>query len=391
MEKSNIVRLTLWHEFDGPGDTSVETLEEICRRFAQRENIQIALETMSLRELSERLKRTAQTGAAPDMALVPADMAAFAEAALLSEAPFADFEREIGTDILEAMAVGRKVYGVPVLTGNHLVMYVNKSVLAEAPASWDELERSAPVLAGQGIAPLGGDLAQSYWFMPFYMAFGGKLPGNGDDREAAMRQALDFVREKLARGTLVSLDGSTALLERFAAGKLAAMIGGEWVYNHLDRLLGDRLQVAALPAIEGMPAPALRSSIGLVYPNDSLHSPRRQAILAFTRYMLSEDIQLLWAEAAQRIPAGQAARKRLAAQSDPNRAAILGLLDGAVAVPNDPAMIGFWSAVERRLAVLRDEPAQALASAAQEQPDSCITEEKHRDPDTFIFNREAFE
>ncbi|MEW9701430.1 extracellular solute-binding protein [Paenibacillus sp. SI8] len=349
--------IVIWHEFDGPGDTSIEVLEEICELYTERYGVKVIPEVMSIHDLGRRLVDIANTGAGPHIAFVPADMLVFAEQAKYAEVPAEPFLDLVGQDSLASMTMNGKQLGIPILTGNHLVLYSNKDIYPVPPASWEEIARTASMLLDKGITPIGADLKQSYWFVPLLSAFGGWPMRDGkphlDNEE--MKQALAFVSDAFEQGIVASLDGSTALLDDFINGKLGAILCGEWIYTHLSRNLQDKLTVSKLPDIGGNPSISMTSSIGFVYPNGSLDSDAREQILSFTSFMLSEECQLKWVNRVQRIPANTRVQQDLLTKSSPNTQAILSLLPTSRPMPIHPAIITTWKAMSAGIEILQEQ------------------------------------
>lgn len=347
----NKKEIVLWHEFDGPGDTSIEVLEEICRLYTERFGIQVTPQVMHITELIAGLSRIKETGQGPHLAMVPADMSSYVEKGLYSEVPDGLFADVLTEATLSTMQMNGVQYGVPVLRGNHLVTYYNKEIYASAPTTWDVFEEAAEELTAQDIVPIGADLKEGYWFIPFLTAFGGWPVEAGQPNIVTpeMKQALQFIREKMDQGVLASLDGSTGLLEQFIGGKVGAIISGEWIYNHLDKHMKDKLAVCQLPVIEGRQSLSMSSSIGWVYPNQSLTSREREDILSFTRFMLSDECQSMWAVKVQRIPAHEEVLNRLAASTTPNKQNILSLLGNTRPMPTHPFMIHVWESMHAGL------------------------------------------
>jgi arabinogalactan oligomer/maltooligosaccharide transport system substrate-binding protein len=367
MEKKN-KEIVLWHEFDGPGDTSIEVLEGICKLYTERFGVQITPQVMNITELTARLNQIKDTHQGPHLAMVPADMSSYVENGLYSEVPGWQFEDALTEGALSTMQLDGVQYGIPVLRGNHLVLYYNPEIYASAPTTWDMFEEAAERLSAQGIIPIGADLQQGYWFIPFLAAFGGWPVQDGKPNIVTpeMRQALQFIRDKMDQGVIVSLDGSTGLLEQFIEGKIGAIICGEWIYNHLDKQMNNRLAVCQLPVIEGRQSLSMSSSIGLIYPNHSLTSEERENILSFTHFMLSDECQTMWTLGVQRIPAQEEVLNRLGASAMPNKKMILSLLDHARPMPTYPFMIQVWEALNTGLTELPlSNPEQALKKIEQ--------------------------
>lgn len=367
MEKKN-KEIVLWHEFDGPGDTSIEVLEGICKLYTERFGVQVTPQVMNITELTARLNRIKDTHQGPHLAMVPADMSSYVENGRYSEVPGGLLDDVLTEGTLLTMQMDGVQYGIPVLRGNHLVLYYNPEIYNSAPTTWDVFEEEAERLSAQGIVPIGADLQQGYWFIPFLTAFGGWPVQNGKPNviTAEMKQALQFIRDKIDQGVLVSLDGSTGLLEQFIDGKIGAIICGEWIYNHLDKHMNHRLAVCQLPVIEGRQSLSMTSSIGLIYPNHSLTSEEREDILSFTRFMLSDECQTMWTLDVQRIPAQEETLKRLTNIVAPNKKMILSLLDQARPMPTFPFMIHVWEALNAGLIELPlSNPEQALKKIEQ--------------------------
>lgn len=367
MEKKN-KEIVLWHEFDGPGDTSIEVLEGICKLYTERFGVQVTPQVMNITELTARLNRIKDTHQGPHLAMVPADMSSYVENGLYSEVPGGLLDNVLTEGTLSTMQMDGVQYGIPVLRGNHLVLYYNPEIYNSAPTTWDVFEEEAERLSAQGVVPIGADLQQGYWFIPFLTAFGGWPVQNGKPNiiTAEMKQALQFIRDKMDQGVLVSLDGSTGLLEQFIDGKIGAIICGEWIYNHLDKHMNHRLAVCQLPVIEGRQSLSMSSSIGLIYPNHSLTSEEREDILSFTRFMLSDECQTMWTLDVQRIPAQEGTLKRLTDIVAPNKKMILSLLDQARPMPTFPFMIHVWEALNAGLIELPlSNPEQALKKIEQ--------------------------
>ncbi|MEW9698944.1 extracellular solute-binding protein [Paenibacillus sp. SI8] len=349
--------IILWHEFDGPGDTSIGVLEDICRMYSERNGIRVVPEVMGIQELGRRIGEVAGTNLAPHVAFVPADMASYYVQGQYSQVPSDFSEGLLDNEALATMQVRGLQYGLPALLGNHLVLYYNKEIYGEAPQSWEQVAAMLPELQAKQIIPVGADLEQSYWFIPFLTAFGGwpMKDGRPDLIHDAMKQALQFVHTQLEEGHIVSLNGSRDLLEHFISGQVGAIICGEWNFNYLTQHMQGKLGIGRLPSIGGNDSIPMSSSIGMIFPNRALESELKDELRSFARFMLSEECQLKWVNEVQRIPANRAVLQYLAANSSPNWVEILSLLQESRPMPIDPLMIHNWVAMEHGLRVLLEE------------------------------------
>ncbi|WP_053377220.1 sugar ABC transporter substrate-binding protein [Paenibacillus sp. FJAT-27812] len=349
-----MTELVIWHEFDGQGDTSIEVLEQLCEKFEEQHGVHIRLESMSITELGERIKHIHRTGEGPHMAIVPSDMASYKESALLSAVPLAWYEGIIGEHVLQSMLVDGYQAGLPILTGNHLALYYNRGLYKNPPLDWQEWSERSAELNDKGITPVGIDIKQSYSFIPLLTAFGGWPMHNNKPSLGTpeMEAAIAYVHNQREKGVLKSFDGATELLEQFLAGQISAIITGEWIYNYLQREMGDELGVAHLPAIAGKASFSMSSSIGLIFPNDSINTSLGDDIRKFAAFLLEDESQLAWAERAQRIPVRTGAMEKLQATADPNRQNLIAMANASRPIPVSPFMIAAWVGMEAGLAEL---------------------------------------
>jgi arabinogalactan oligomer / maltooligosaccharide transport system substrate-binding protein len=361
----------IWHEFDGPGDTSKSVLDEICADYTERLGVKVTPEVMNIEELIDRLKSVKKSGVGPHMAFTPSDMAGMAEVALYSQTPSGLFRDKLSEASLSTMRMNGAQYGVPILLGNHLVMFFNRDIFPEAPQTWEQLEQAVQRLSQRSVVPIGADLRHPYWFIPFLTAFGG-WPIQGAEPNlgtAEMRRALSFVRTGLQTGVIASFDGSTSLLDKFFAGGIGAIICGEWIFNYVDQHMKEKLGVGGLPAIRGVRPVPMTSSVGLVFPNRALESEYRDDLLAFAEYMLSDECQRKWAQQVHRLPASEAILNDVMSTSSANKREIVAQLRNCRPIPVHAKMSSIWEAMKAGLDVLVNRggtPEEALSCMVQQ-------------------------
>lgn len=356
--------LTLWHDLEHDGDTSVHVVEKLCSDFSARANCDVVAESMSMFQLQDRLSHVHSTDEVPDMALVPADMVSLRTYAQLSVIP-PHLQAMIGADLADSMRTAGQVYGVPLLRGNHLVMFYNRDLLPSAPTTWEALAACRPDLAARGCVPIAADLLDPYWFIPFLTGHGGwVLDGTEPDLNTqACRQSLAFLSEQVEAGVLVRHDAVDEMLDQFVAGHAAAIMAGEWVANYLIQKMGSSLAVGPMPTIAGRAMQSMSSSVGLIYPKQSLTGRNGDLVAAFTAFVLGDESQAQWATSVQRLPAKAGIEIDRDALGETSLA-IMDLVDACRPIPLAEVMLDVWFAMRlglERLLARRCGPAEAAS------------------------------
>ncbi|MCX8130254.1 MAG: extracellular solute-binding protein [Clostridia bacterium] len=322
----NEKEIVIWHEFDGPGDLSKNVLEEICNDFSNKYGVSIKPEVMSLKEMVERIDSIYITGEGPHMAFVPSDLSLLGKNALCSDVPGKLYKGIIPEKMLQTMNMNGRQFGLPVLGGNHLIMYYNKDILGKAPESWEELEEISGELLSEGFIPASTDVNQSYWLLPILSACG-TWPVVDNDSEkldySKVKTAFSYIDYLMSKGVISSFNASYEMLDKFHSGDIAAIVNGEWVYDFISGNLGEKLGVCAIPSIKGMNSTPVTSSIGLMFPNNSLESDLRDYLLEFASLMISEECQIRWANGVNRIPLVPSALDKVEKTSTYNRKVVL--------------------------------------------------------------------
>lgn len=341
--------IKLWHDFnDQDGETSGRVVEELCDRFSATTGCRMVVEALDMAELQDRLSSARSPGSMADMALIPSDMVSLYNAAKLSPLD-RETQTSLGSALQPDMSIDGKVYGVPILRGNHLVVFTNRDCFPPPiPTTWEHYEDARARLARIGAKPLGTQIREAFWFYPFLAAAGGSLldsTGSPALGGIECRNALQMMLGAVLDGTLAGYTSVKSMLNDFIAGKLGAIVCGEWLTDHLVHQLGERLTVAPLPLVDGQPMVSLTSTLGVVYPNESLSGPHREHLLDFTRFLLGLAAQELWITMVGRWPVNREAIARNIDSMNPASRTVIELCDRAVPMPINARMFDIWTAV----------------------------------------------
>lgn len=285
---------------------------ELLESFTKVSDVELKVIWLDQADLKSRLVNIGQLEHVPEIIISPSDNIGMSEYGQFSQIPDKLLSKELIPASLTAVTSGSKVYGVPIIHGNHLLFYYNKAIAPEPAQNWQEL------LAQQSNLPQSTELItwsfmEMYWFIPFITAFGGEPLVNDQpnlDTEP-VRQALNFVWQ-LARNNVVDVDCSyDCSVQKFIEGKAAYTINGVWAYNTMKTALGSNLGIAQLPAINGKPMLSYSSSIVASFPKQSLTGSKDKEIEKFIKYIQSVEFQqLIWSN-IQELPAIESAYEQI--------------------------------------------------------------------------------
>lgn len=348
--------IVFWHNQTGP---QAEFIGKVVREFNAKHSARIRAETGL--ELESTLITQLDGKMAPDILLLPSDLLGLHKEFQLSEIPPAWKSQEIEEDAYEAGTVKGKLFGVPVLGGNHLLLYFNRKFVSNPAHTWSELRQQALELRKKGVHPIGWAYSEPYYFLPFLAAFGGS-PVDGTRitlNTSEMKEALDAYRS-LSEGGLVpsncSFECSTT---RFYQGKYAYAINGDWALMEARKKLGENLGTTALPSLYNRPINPFRAFQLLVFPKLSLSGPVSKIAPQFVRYLQSEEIQTRWLTEASRVPVRKTIGVKMKTSQEQLRFYRL--------VPNTAVTLYAWTAMKKGLQQLRPETKDTRAIAAYMQ------------------------
>ncbi|MBW6410643.1 sugar ABC transporter substrate-binding protein [Clostridium weizhouense] len=348
--------IIIWHEFDGIADTTLSLLEDITKEMSKKTGFNFKLHMTNIVEFIEGLSNIYKTHNGPHMAFIPSDITVFAEQGLFSEVNTSIFDGYADKKIYETMSYKGKQYGVPILGGNHAVIYYNKELMEEIPKDFDDLIRMKDDFIEKKIAPIAIDMSVPYWFIPFFTAFGGwPMNENLELDPKALKDTFLFLRELLKEGVIVNYRATDVMLDKFIEGKVACMMNGEWIYNYMLQKCNEKLGVFLIPNINGKKAKVTTSTIGWVFPCDSLKSEYKEPIMEFVKYMMSDECQLRLLNEVHRIPVNKKVIEEANKKATETTKNILSQLKFNETIPVDLKMRKVWDDLEFGLKMLGNE------------------------------------
>jgi arabinogalactan oligomer / maltooligosaccharide transport system substrate-binding protein len=369
--------LVIWGD-----ENRVAALEPFAEQFGEENGVTVALQEVAVDELADQFQRAGPAGEGPDIAVVPHDaIGRLVDGGTISpvDIPNADDFEEVAID---AFTFQGQTYGLPYATEN-VALVRNTDLVPEAPATWEDLERTALELQESGDVELGlalqADPADPFHNYPLYSSFGARVFGVDEegtyqadqveiDSDAGLAAA-DAFAGWVESGLINPSTTYDVMIETFGAGDAAFAITGPWAVTNTDppgfaEQDGLNFEVTPIPPTEGGDTHPFVGVQGFVVSSFSENALLAQTFA--TDFMATEEAQLALFEAGGRPPALTSALEQVA--DDP---IIAGFADAAAdghPTPAIPEMGSAWTPWTDAYELIYDgqDPRQAFTNAAEQ-------------------------
>jgi arabinogalactan oligomer / maltooligosaccharide transport system substrate-binding protein len=241
------------------------------------------------------------------------------------------------------------IWGVP-FNAKTLAFFYNKSLVLDAPETWQDVLDISEELAADGITGLG---FQNGFFHSagFLYALGGSLmdeEGNatfgpeGEGREAMeaylqLHQDIYALSQDPASGVII--DGASPL-PQFQTGEVAMVYDGIWNLSQFESDLGDDLGVVVMPALDNGAVPAMFAQTTGVYANANLADDEAKvaALVQFAKFVTSAEGQQIGLDLAGWLPVNP----NVTIDDSPNLQVFADQFALGTPFPNRAELAAFW-------------------------------------------------
>ncbi|MDQ3233116.1 MAG: extracellular solute-binding protein [Pseudobdellovibrionaceae bacterium] len=311
------VKINFWEQ--SPPETGAEIDKWIAVFQKSNPNIQVIRQHYENEELRTKFLRSSVTGDGADIVSGPNDIAGvFATAGVIQPVDGMFKADMFQSKSLEMARIDGKTWGLPLNEGNHLILYYNKDLVKNPPATTKDLIDQAKAFTNEKQNKYGLAFFQSepFWFVSFLHGFGGSpLQVNGKDVKVTidtpeMQKALQFLVDLKDKEKILpkecNVDCAKSL---FLSGNALFHISGDWELSTYAEKLGDKLGIAPLPVITETGKPMAPMLGGLfLYVNASTKGKELDATRKFLQYLSSKQVQQRVATKLNKIPATIEAR-----------------------------------------------------------------------------------
>ncbi|WP_245905433.1 sugar ABC transporter substrate-binding protein [Photobacterium lipolyticum] len=357
--------ITIWYSHQ-----SESFIEGLVSRFEQETATRVSLVQFEPEKIKAEIILGAQYGGVPDLIFVPSDFLGLYRQMQLEPIPEQWLSTELAQDARETALVDGSYWGVPIIQGNHLMLFYNKQYVANPATSWKSIRTSVTQFQQLHLMPVGWNYSDMYYLVPFLSAFNGR-PIYGDLislNTPAMVQALNFYHQ-LAQDNVV--DGNcdyNCSQKLFIKGETAYAINGDWAYQDLKRELGDNLGVTLLPTVEGKVMHPMKSTFVFAIPEKSRDgSNKKEHIRHFLKFVQRKDNQEWVYQSHRLLPVDQKLFNQVVKQATGDELVILKQLQLAEQMPSLTAMAIAWQAMKKGYLRFKDGLSAEEAAAYMQQ------------------------
>jgi len=222
-----------------------------------------------------------------------------------------------------SIVMGGKTWGLPISSGNHLMLLYNKDMVKTPPKNTDELISMGKTLTTGGTYGLVWNETEPFWMVPWLGGFGGAVfaaDGRTPSLDTpAMVSTLQFLYDLKEKDGIAPKEADYATADTlFKEGKAAMIINGDWSLGDYRKLMGDKLGVAPIPMVTSTkkwPAPYTSGKYFMV--PKSVSGDKLKAVVAFMKFATSYENQIDLVKTLTRLPGLRKALADELVTSDP--------------------------------------------------------------------------
>ncbi|ELV7507437.1 sugar ABC transporter substrate-binding protein [Aeromonas veronii] len=337
--------LELWHS-----QQAGYVIDDVIARFNQEGNHRVRVTQIEPGKIKADLLLAAQARGLPDLMLIPSDFIGLYRQMTLAPLPAEWFSPALMASALRYVTLDRQRWGMPMMQGNHLMLFYNKALVSTPVTQWQQLTAITPALKAKGVYPVSWPYHDMYYFAAFLHTFGGSPVTEGRITldSPAMVQALEAYRTVASEQWVDPECDYDIALARFNEGKSAYLINGDWAFNDLVKNMGDKLGVALLPRWQSHPMHSMSGAYVMGASRWAMDDEDRKPVIkALMAFIQRQDIQQFIYHQGALLPVNQPAFTAISRRPAPQEKVLLEQFTLSTPMPSDSAMSIAWQAMEK--------------------------------------------
>ena len=370
------VTLVFWTK-EGEADGGFQYVQSLTDAFtAENPLVTFELVNKDVETLREDFQTSSLAGSPPDLLWTVNDHAGPFVAADLIQPVDSLFDM---SKFVPSVVQDGKTWGVPISSGNHLMLLYNKDLVPTPPVNTDEMISMGETLTTGDQYGLVYNQTEPFWLVPWLGGFGGSVfAADGVTptlNTPEMVKTLQFLYDIKYTTPIIPVESDYDTADSlFKEGKSGMIINGDWSLSGYQEVYGDKLGVTSIPQIvgAGWPAP-YTSGAYFMLPKD-LSGAKLDAVVKFINFVTSEANELKQLDELKRLPSLLSVLNNEKITTDPILKGSAEQMSRGVPQPSSLEMRCNWDAMKpEMLAVLSDTktPEQAAADM-QSAAEACV-------------------
>ncbi|MEJ6498545.1 sugar ABC transporter substrate-binding protein [Pseudoalteromonas lipolytica] len=325
-----------------------EHFNELLSALAEQSGLTVNSVLVDQKALKVRLVQNTSTSTSTDVVIVPADHLGLDKYANYSVIPDSLIADTTDKRTLETAKLNNTLLGIPIIQGNHLLLFYNKQFVKEPIENWQDIYRIQSSLP-EKVKLVTWSFMEMYWFIPFLSAFNGDLivDNHVQLNTPAMQSALKFVWDLNKQNLVDRQCDYTCSNNAFKAQQAAFTIDGAWALKTYEEALGDNLSVQQLPKLNGEYMQPYYSTFVLAFPNDGLNGVNKDNLIKFAKLVQAEKFQTMIWQKLQDIPVNTEVLNSLKSQQGTELATLIEAMQFTKAMPSTVSMIIVWEVLNK--------------------------------------------
>jgi arabinogalactan oligomer/maltooligosaccharide transport system substrate-binding protein len=345
------VSITMWTQ-EGESDGAMQFILDNADAFmAMHPEITIEVVQKDTEALREDFQTASLAGSAPQLLWTVSDHAGPFTAANLIQPVDGLYD---ASKFVESVVMDGKTWGVPIFSGNHLMLLYNKDIVKTVPKTFDELIAFGQQFTDGENYGLVYNVTEPFWLVPFLGGYGGSVfaaDGVTPNLDTpAMIKTLQFMSDLKFKYGITPAESDYGTMDTlFKEGHAAFIINGDWSLADYQAVLGDKLGVAEMPKLPGGDLPRPYTSGKYFMVAKDVSGAELDAVKMFIDYMISDKVLLEGSALLNRLPASLSALKDPQITGNPLLKGSAAQLATGVPMPTVVEMRANWDAMKPEL------------------------------------------
>lgn len=345
-EEKQSPSITIWYY-----KQNLEPLfDQTFKRLSTELGVTINYSFLATHDLKTSLIKSSLQGQGPDLVLAPSDFIAERDIVKFSEVDPKLFPKMKNNLALSTVKVSNKIFGVPMVVGNHLVMYYNKNLVSKPMSSWEEFIQYSQQSQNPDKGIIGWNFGEMYWFIAFSTLFDDEvfLPNQKINLNTkGVQDTLTLLKLLVDNQVIKTECGFPCGYADFLEGRKPYSINGDWAHRDFSKHFKEDLGVVSLPTWRGKSMDSYMSSVTWLFPNQSLDGDKKKILAKIVNETMKVEFQTAVYEQLALMPTQLYGNKDFLDKQSQSFKDLIERLKSARPIPADVTTSASWAGLKK--------------------------------------------